>query len=247
MRFAKRRSTRIVLSSLVLSASLLVSGSLLAGNTEGGASLRGKVSGWEKLLPQVYADAAKFDAHRFTWREPSPTVKQDFRRLSANVSRDVCIVAIGGAAAQPHEPKIVKVTGGRVTPSTVVVSPGSRLSFKNADPFPHKLYEVNNASWAANAMAPGASPREWSSAAPGVHVIRDELFPSVVMFIVVEPNAVDFTYPDREGNFALTVPPGDYTLKAFFDGKPAGKPVDGVHVTDKGTELKEPMAVGDSK
>jgi hypothetical protein len=247
MRFAKRRSARIVLSSLVLSASLLASGSLLAGGADGGAGIKGKVSGWEKLLPQVYADASKFDAHRFTWREPSPTVKQDFRKLSANVTRDVCIVAIGGGPAQPHDPKVVKVTGGRITPSTIVLSPGSRLSFKNADPFSHRLYEVNNASWAANPMAPGSSAREWSSTAAGVHVIRDELFPSVVMYVVVEPNAVDFTFADREGNFALNVPAGDYTLKAFFDGKPTGKPVDGVHVTDKGTELKEPMAVGESK
>jgi len=251
MRFAKRRScerrpTRIVLCSLVLSASLLASGSLLAGGAEGGAGLRGKVSGWDKLLPQAYADASKFDAHRFTWREPSPTVKQDFRKLSANVTRDVCVVAIGGAAAQAHEAKAVKVTGGRITPSTIVVSPGSRLSFKNADPFPHQLFEVNSASWTPNSIAPG-SAREWAATAAGVHVIRDQLFPSVVMYVVVEPNAVEFTFPDREGNFALTVPPGDYTLKAFFDGKPVGKPIEGVHVGDKGTELKEPMAVGDSK
>jgi hypothetical protein len=96
-------------------------------------------------------------------------------------------------------------------------------------------------------MGPGASPREWAASAPGLHVIRDQLFPSVVMYIVVEPNAVDFTFPDREGNFTLTVPPGDYTLKAFFDGKAVGKAVDGVHVTEKGTELKEPLAVGESK
>ena len=208
--------------------------------------MRGKVSGWERLLPQVYADGAKFDAHRFTWREPSPTVKQDFRRLSANVSRDVCVAAIGAAAAQPHEPWIVKVTGGRATPSTIVISPGSRLSFKNVDPFPHQLYEVGAPSWAANPTGPGSS-REWAATSPGLHVIRDQLFPSVVMYVVVEPNAVQFTFPDREGNFAMTVPQGDYTLKAFFDGKPAGKPADGIHVGDKGTELKDPLSVGDGK
>jgi hypothetical protein len=251
MRFAKRRSyegrpARIVLSALVLSASLLASGSLLAGPDKGEAGLKGKVSGWEKLLPQVYADAAKFDAHRFTWREPSPTVKQDFRKLSANVSRDVCVVAIGNGPAQAHEPKVVKVTGGRVTPSTIVVSPGTRLSFKNVDPFPHQLYEVNAPGWAANPTAPG-STREWAAAAPGLHVIRDQLFASVVMYVVVEPNAVEFTFPDREGNFTMAVPNGDYTLKAFFEGKPVGKPIDGVHVGDKGAELKEPLAVGDSK
>ena len=63
-----------------------------------------------------------------------------------------------------------------------------------------------------------------------MHVIRDQLFPSVVMYIVVEPNAVEFAFPDREGTFAMNLPPGEYTLKAFFDGKPTGKPIDGVKV-----------------
>jgi len=61
---------------------------------------------------------------------------------------------------------------------------------------------------------------------------------------VVDANAVDFDFPDREGAFALTVAPGDYTLKAFFDGKPTGKPLDDVKVEGKGLELKEPLVVG---
>jgi hypothetical protein len=226
---------------LVVLALALGSGPLLAGS--GPATVKGKVAGWEKLLPQVYAEAARPDSHRFTWREPSPTVKQDFRRLSANVSRDVCIAAIGGAAANAHEPQKAIVTGGRITPSTVVLSPGSRLAFKNADPFPHRLYEVGSPQWQANPTAPGSS-RDWAAASPGVHVIRDELFPSVTMSIVVEPNAVEFTFPDRDGNFAISLPPGEYTLKAFFDGKQTGKALDGVRVGEKDIELKDALAVG---
>ncbi len=250
MWLAKRRSsprspTPFVLASLVAAA--VATGTLVSTAAGGAAGVKGKVVGWEKLLPAVYADAAKPEAHRFTWREPSPTVKQDFRKLSANVARDVCIAAFGAAAAQPHEPRFVKVTGGRITPSTIVLSPGSRLSFKNHDPFEHQLYEVNNAAWAANKLAPG-SAREWAAGAPGVHVIRDQAFPSIVMYVVVDANAVEYDFPDREGTFSMNLPPGDYTLKAFFEGKPTGKPVDGVHVTEKGLELKEPLAVGgDSK
>jgi hypothetical protein len=209
--------------------------------------VKGKVSGWEKLLPQVYAEVAKPDSHRFTWREPSPTVKQDFRKLSANVTRDVCVVAFGEGDAPAHEPKVVKVTGGRITPSTIVLSPGSRLSFKNTDPFPHQLYEEKNPAWAVNPTAPG-STREWAAGAPGLHVIRDMLFPSVVMYIFVDAKAVEFDFPDREGTFEMNLPPGTYTLKAFFEGRPTGKPMDQVKVEAKGLELKEPLAVGgDSK
>ena len=84
----------------------------------------------------------------------------------------------------------VRVTGGRMTPATIVLSPVSRLSFRNADPFPHVLYEVNNDKWAPNATAPGSS-REWAASAPGTHEIRDQLFPSIVIYIVVDAAAVE--------------------------------------------------------
>jgi hypothetical protein len=226
---------------LAIAALVLGSGTLLAAGAP--SSVKGRVTGWEKLLPQVYADVAKADSHRFTWREPSPTVKQDFRKLSANVTRDVCVAAFGSAPAAAHASKAAKVTGGRITPSTIVISPGSRLQFKIADPFPHELYEVGNAAWAPTPTAPG-STRDWVAGPAGVHVIRDMLFPSVVMYIVVDANAVEFDYPDREGTFSMSLPPGEYTLKAFFDGKPTGKPIDGVKIEAKGVELKEPLAVG---
>jgi hypothetical protein len=241
-----RPRTQVIAPFVLLS--LALAGGALAAHaaTPGVAAVKGKLTGWDKLVPQVYADATKNDSRRYTWREPSPTVKQDFRKLSANVSRDVCIVAMGGGSAPAHEPVLVKVTGGRVTPATIVLAPGSRLSFKNVDPFPHELYETGNAAWAANQLAPGSS-REWSAAAPGLHVIRDQLFPSIVMFVVIDAAAVDFTLPDHEGAFSIALPPGEYTLKAFFDGKPVGK--ENVKVGAAGFELKEPMALGggDSK
>jgi len=251
MRGAKRRAgftlarpaRHLVAAALALLATALSSGSLRAGGT---STIKGKVTGWDKLLPQTYQEASKPDSHRFTWREPSPTVKQDFRRLSANVSRDVCVAAFGNGAAPAHDSQRVFVTGERVMPSTIVLSPGSRLSFKNADPFQHTLYEVGNASWGPNPTAPGSS-RDWAASATGVHVIRDAQFPSLVMYVVVDAAAVEATYPDRDGTFNINLPPGDYTLKAFFDGKPVGKPVDGVHLGDKDMELKDPMPIGDAK
>ncbi len=238
-----RRKTYIVAPLVVVSlASVLASGTLLAGPSPATVGLKGKVTGWEKLLPQTYAEAAS-DPHRYTWREPSPTVKQDFRKLSANVGRDVCIVAFGAGSAQAHEPLAVKLTGGRLTPATLVLSPGSRLSFKNADPFGHVLYEVGNDKWAPNPTAPG-STREWAGTTPGLHVIKDQLFPSVAMYVMIDPNAVEFAMPDRDGAFAMALTPGDYTLRAFFEGKPVGKSLDTVHVGLGGLEIRDPLALG---
>jgi hypothetical protein len=246
---AKRRS-RAVANRTPLVAAIVLTSVLAAGGTwaaAGQGSLRGKLAGWDKLMPQVYADAAKPDSHRYNWREPSPTVKQDFRKLSASASRDTCVVAFGTGNAQPHEPIIVKVTGGRLTPSTIVLSMGSRLSFKNVDPFPHVLYEVEDPKWAPNATGP-SSTREWAATAPGVHTIRDQLFPSIVMHVIVDPTAAEFALPDRDGAFSMPLPAGEYTLKVFFDGKQVGKELPGLKVGERGFDIKEPIAVGgDSK
>ena len=239
-----RRKTYIV-APLAVAGSVLASGTLFAGPSPVAVGVKGKVSGWEKLLPQVYAEAAG-DPHRYTWREPSPTVKQDFRKLSANVGRDVCVVAISSGGAQAHEALAVKLTGGRLTPATLVLSPGSRLSFKNADPFGHVLYEVGNDKWAPNPTAPG-SAREWAGTTPGLHVIRDQLFPSVAMYVLVDQNAVEFAMPDRDGAFAMSLTPGDYTFRAYFEGKPVGKSTDTVHVGFGGLELRDPLTLGGSE
>jgi hypothetical protein len=236
------RSKTYIVAPFVILGSALVSGTLFAGPSPVAVGVKGKVSGWEKLLPQAYAEAAS-DPHRYTWREPSPTVKQDFRKLSANVGRDVCVVAFGPGAAQAHEPLAVKLTGGRLSPATIVLAPGSRLSFKNADPFPHVLFEAGNDKWAANPTAPG-STREWAGTTAGLHVIRDQLFPSVAMYILVDPNAVEFAFPDRDGAFTMAVTPGDYTFKAFFEGKPVSKSADVVHVGGGGLDLRDPLNVG---
>jgi hypothetical protein len=244
----KRRSwiRREAVAPIVLLGSMLASGTLFAAAAT--PTVKGRVSGWEKLFPAIYAEAAAPDAHRYTWREPSPTVKQEFRKLSANVSRDVCVAAITASPASAHEPLAIKVTGGRLTPSTLVLSPGSRLSFKNVDPFDHVLYEAGSDKWAPNPMGPGAT-REWAATSPGLHQIRDQAFPSLVMYVMVEPGAVEYALPDHDGAFAMTVPSGDYTIKAFFDGKPVGKSFEGVHVGEHGLEIKDPLTVGgaDSK
>ncbi len=240
-----RRPTRIS-SHVIMVALVLASGALRAGPPP--ATVKGRVVGWEKVSPQVYTEAAKSDARRYTWREPSPTVKQEFRRLSANVSRDFCVAAFSSTPPQAHEPLAIKVTGGRMTPATVVLSPGSRLSFRNLDPFPHVFFEAGNDKWAPNPTGPG-STREWAASAVGLHEIRDQLFPSVIMYVVVDPAVVEFAFPDRDGSFSMPLPQGEYTFRAFFDGKQVGRESSATKVGERGfVELREPLLVGgDSK
>ncbi|MFO0677492.1 MAG: hypothetical protein U0169_13235 [Polyangiaceae bacterium] len=215
----------------------VVGGEALAG------TVRGRIAGQEKLTPAVYAEAAKPESHRFTWREWSPTAKAEMKSLPANPSRDICIAAIAQGTPPPHEPILVRITGGHTAPTTIVVAPGTRLSFENRDPFEHKLYQLQNPAWKADTIPVGGR-REWSSPNPGTFEFRDDSSPSLRFYVVVEAQVVDIAYPAKDGSFGFNLPAGDYVLKAFFNGKAVGKPVS-VAAKERGqVEIKESLAVG---
>lgn len=206
-------------------------------------NVKGKITGYEKLVPEVYAETAKPDSRRWTWREPSPSVASQFRVLSANPSRDICLAAMSSGNGEKTE-LLMSVTGGRVFPTTIVVTPGTALTFKNFDPFKHRIFVQDGANKKllnAEDLLPNNS-RVWSPQGAGKYEVRDELFPSVRTYIVVDAQVAAVAYPGRDGAFGLALPSGDYVLKAFFNGKAIGKAVN-FTAKDKGPafELKEPL------
>ena len=236
---ATRSSARSLLRRFVvpplLLATALVSMGVVAGEP---GKVKGKVTGLEKLVPDVYTESADAKNHRFNWREGSPTVPAQHRALYGNPAKEVCIGVFGGSNANPFDPPVkVKVTGGRTNPAMLVVSPGTRVVFFNVDPFPHKLFQVNEPKWAPNVTGPG-SQRDWTAGSPGRYEIRDELFPSVRTFVVVEPQVAAMGYPSRSGDFSIDkLPPGEYTLRAYFNGKQTGKEMPSFRIGDKGGEV----------
>ena len=225
---------------------MLLGALLLAPATALSGAVKGKVSGAQRLLNPVWNDAKEASANRFTWREPSPTVKAEFRSLFAHAPKEVCIAAIGANNVTPGNGAIAfKITGGRTSPVTLVVAPGTSIEFQNRDPFPHKPFLVGQGSFQASEMKSGAV-RQWKAPAPGKYELRDELAPSVRSWIVVDPKVAAIAYPGRDGSFTFgNLPEGEYTLKAFFNGEPSGKPLS---VVVKGTavlDLKEALVIAD--
>jgi hypothetical protein len=231
-----RTKVGLLLSTLSTLAFLTVTG------RAGAPNVKGKIAGYEKLVPEVYAEAAKPEARRWTWREPSPSVAAAFRTLSANPSRDICIAATTGANQEKQE-YMMTVTGGRVFPTTIVVTPNTALAFKNFDPFRHRIYVVGPGGQKLlppDDLQPNAV-RTWSAQGAGRYEVRDELYPSVRTYVVVDPQVVQVTYPGRDGAFGFSLPAGDYVLKTFFNGHPVGKQIQ-VAAKDRGAvELKEPV------
>jgi plastocyanin len=159
-----------------LAATGLVVGTALAADP---GKVKGKVTGLEKLVPDVYAEAADAKNHRYNWREGSPTVPAQHRTLYGSPQKEVCIAAFASGNQNAFEPIKVKITGGRTNPSMLVVPPGTRVQFLNVDPFPHKLYQVNEPKFAPNITGPGSN-RDWTAAGAGRFEIRDELFPRLL-------------------------------------------------------------------
>jgi plastocyanin len=185
--------------------------------------VRGRLEGFKLLQNPVWAEARDPKQHGYSFREPVPTVRAEFRRLYPHIPKEVCVAAL---AATPQKPPataiLIRVGGGRTTPVTIVVAPGTKLRFQNTDPFRHRLYAVGQKMFSPN-DTPAGGNREWTVPEAGSFEIRDEAAPSLRMWVVADPNVAAVAYPSMKGEFSLTVEaPGDYRVQAFFAGKRVG-------------------------
>jgi hypothetical protein len=198
--------------------------SLMVSAGAGAADVKGRVTGYEYLRNPVWVAAKDPEHHGYSFREPVTTVPAALRKLFPQVSKEVCVVALGASPAGAGKPVSVRVSGGRTTPVTLVVTPGTELRFKNADPFDHRLYGVGLSVFAAS-TTPKTGLRRWTPTEVGRYEIRDELAPSLSMWVVTEPTAVAVALPSTDGRFVLNLEPGQYNLQAYFAGEAVGKPV----------------------
>jgi hypothetical protein len=187
--------------------------------------VKGRVVGYEHLRNPIWVAAKDPERHGYSFREPVTTVPAAMRKLFPQVSKEICVVALGAAPKGAGKAVSVRVSGGRTTPVTLVVTPGTELRFKNADPFDHRLFGVNMTAFPASNTAKGAI-RRWTPTEPGRYELRDELAPSLAMWVVAEPTAAAVALPGTDGRFELEIEePGPYTLQAYFAGEPVGRPL----------------------
>lgn len=214
--------------------------------TADAAHVKGRLDGFRLLRNPVWAEAKDPTNHGYSFREPVPTVRADFRRPFPHIPKELCIALLAATPQKAPPPVLVRVGGGRTTPVTIVVTPGTRLAFQNTDSFKHRLYGVGQKTFPAADQGQGAQ-REWTVTTPGTFEVRDEAAPSLRMWIVAEPNVASIGYPSMKGEFAVNVQEaGEYTLQAFFAGKKVGEAVP-VKVAEADVELKAAIRVMDQK
>ena len=212
-------------------------------------TVKGKTVGSGKLLNPVWNEAKEPNLHRYTFREPSATVRSEARVLTAFLPKELCIVALTDSDAPPLGAALrVVIAGGRTSPVTLVVAKGQQLQFENQDPFPHKLYVAGADSKGFGAMETGpAKTRGWTPPGPGKYELRDLNAPSLRSWIVVEPRAASVGYPDRKGEFQIELAKGaSYKLRGYFDGEPVGSDLDVVVAPVPAEQtLRFPLVVGE--
>jgi hypothetical protein len=207
----------------------------LAGN------VRGKITGYQYLENPVWKEAKDPAKHGYSFREPVPTVRAEFRKLFPNIAKELCVAAFGTERQTP-KPLLVRVGGGRTTPVTLVVAPGTELQFKNADPFTHRLYSPDFPAFSVADTIKGGI-RKWTVPEARTYELRDEAAPSVRMWIVADPSVTAITYPALSGDFVVALPgPGEYRLQVFFSGKKVGSE-QAVKLELRDVELPQPIAV----
>jgi hypothetical protein len=116
-------------------AALVAGGLFLALPAAGAGKVKGKVAGWRALVNPVWDEARDPKKHGYSFREPVPTVASQFRQLFPHIPKELCIAAL--ASEKQPTPKtaiLMRVGGGRTSPVTIVVTPGTLLQFKNTDP-----------------------------------------------------------------------------------------------------------------
>lgn len=220
------------------------------------ATVKGKVVNTSELLNPVWNEAKDPGSHRYTFREPSPSVPADARILRGNLSKEVCIVALTEGKAEPlKKPIRVVVEGGRTSPVTLVVAEKQEILFENHDPWDHAIYEVTEKGGLTHGtMTPEKAgseshKRTWTPPGPGVYEIRDEISPGLRSWVVVEPRAHRALFPNRKGDFdKLELDPGSYTLVAYYSGKQVGEPLPfEVKPAPAEQPLKDPLKAGPDK
>ncbi len=241
MMAGKKTLARIGALGAVLALGLMATGAEAA-------RVKGKVVGFQALLNPVWEEAKDPKRRGYSFREPVPTVRSEMRRLFPHIPKELCIAAIATTPQKPSPtPILIRIGGGRTTPVTIVVPPGTQLQFKNTDPFKHRLYGVGIKTFGPADTIKGAT-RDWTVPAPGSYEIRDELAPSLRFWVIAEANVAAIAYPSLKGDFLLSVPvDGEFTLQAFFSGKKVG-PSRAVSLQGRDVDIgREPLKVAEEK
>jgi hypothetical protein len=134
-----------------------------------------------------------------------------------DLAREVTLVLIGpeGSAGSAE----AAISGGQLSPTTIVVQQGAPLRIHNGDDCDHQLYSPELPAFDPVVTSAGQD-RQLQVDEPGAYAIHDRRFPHVRGTLIVLPKLTSALVPSDSGRFVLeSLPAGSYELKVFVRGE----------------------------
>ncbi len=144
--------------------------------------------------------------------------------LSGKPGADAVISIEGLQVSGPAEQTVDVIDHRNLnfTPHVLVVRAGSTVQFKNSDGMPCRIYSISPAGVFVLGRQDG-KPMTLTFDRPGVIEVRCADHGRIYAYIIVKENPY-FAVTDPKGRFKIaTVPPGHYTLQAWYEGQVVGR------------------------
>lgn len=105
------------------------------------------------------------------------------------------------------------------SPYVSVVTAGAKVTFTNADPFPHNVFSPDHEKWDLGQLVQHGTITK-SFAKPGAYTLLCNMHPTMKAYVLVVPSSY-FVRTDAQGSFTLKdVPAGTYKVSAWAPGLP---------------------------
>lgn len=111
----------------------------------------------------------------------------------------------------------VAMSGRAFVPHVRVVTPGSRVSFPNQDPFSHNIFSSTPGAQFDLGLYPAGKSKDAPFRRPGVYPIYCNIHPRMTAFVVVAPSQWN-AQAGNDGRWSIAdVPAGEYTLTIWHE------------------------------
>ncbi len=193
------------------------------------------------------ADQRSGSLKQHYWRVRNGAVKID--APSVDPARELAVIierADGQATAPAGATKVVKLQNAQLSPAVIVVTPHTKVRFRNDDAIVYELLCSEHAQMASGHMIAPGREVEFPFDEAGVFEITDRRLPHLVGYVVVVGTALAqnphpikgqdqaaFTFPN--------VPPGQYVVKVFHAGDwIAQQPLEVTETEEVGVQIRLP-------
>ena len=224
---AFRTSLRHVCRLRRASGAMIIMGMMTALILPAGAStINGTISFAPELGNRLEKQQEKRlgKQRRFFWRVPNGAVRTLDPRIDPASQFAVVLEPVGTGGTPPAgQPKVVKLQGGSLNPAAIVITPHTKVRFRNSGAFVYELSCQENPQMAQGQKLPPGNQIDIPFDEPGIYPITDRRHPYLFGWVVVVNTALAKNPSPgkaKQASFSFEdVQAGTYKAKVFFSGE----------------------------